>query len=312
MQIDPFSLDFAALRTLRMVHAHGSFSRAAESLGVNQSTVSYTVERLRRALGDPLFVRQGGGIVATGRCDEIVAKAAQMLDEFQAMAEPRRFDPATARLAVTISCNFYERVTVIPELVRTLRARAPGMKLDILSSTVRGKEQLHRGESDLLIGPIRIDESGYYRRSLFEDHYVCIMDPANPLAAGVSSGALNGALSVPAYQAAPQVVVTYGGNWQSRFLVEMEAQGRAPNAAMEVPSPANLPDILLGTDLIATVPRRTAASFGDRVTIMACPFPAPFGIDLYWTARTHVSASHVWLRQQIAQAAARIVARETG
>ena len=58
------NIDFAALRTLSEVKARGSFTGAAEALNLNQSTISYTMERLRRAFNDPLFVRQGGSIVA--------------------------------------------------------------------------------------------------------------------------------------------------------------------------------------------------------------------------------------------------------
>lgn len=304
MSADPFALDFAALRTLRMVQAHGSFSRAAEALGVTQSTVSYTMARLRAAFGDPLFVRQGAGIVPTERCVDIVAQTGTLLDQFQALAAPRQFDPASAALDIAISCNLYERVTLIPQLIRTLRRDAPGMKIRIISSTVRGREQLLRGDSDMLIGPIRIDDHSCYRRALLQDHYVCVMDPANPLA--------RQPLDLARYVAAPQVLVNYGVNFRSRFLVVLEAQGHFPNAVMEVPSPAHMPEILLGTDMIATVPRRTAHSFGGAVQVVPCPVPADFGIDLYWTARTHVSAPHVWLRGQIAAAAARIQAREAG
>ena len=299
---DPFALDFAALRVLRLVHAHGSFSRAAESLGVGQSSVSYTIARLRAVFGDPLFVRQGGGIVPTARCTEIVERAGQMVDEFEALAAPRAFDPASEELVVGVSCNFYERITILPELVRVLRREAPGIRLNIIPSQVRGRDQLVRGESDMLIGPIRIEEPGYYRRTLFAEDYVCVMSPENPLA--------RGPLGMAAYEAAPQAVVNYGGNFRSRFLVVMEGMGRRPNTVLEVPSPANLPDIIGGTDMIATVPRRIATSFGGRVAVVECPVRAEISIDLQWSPRTHVSAAHVWLRGQIAAAASRIVARE--
>ncbi|SMO47864.1 DNA-binding transcriptional regulator, LysR family [Thalassovita litoralis] len=304
MATDPFALDFSALRVLRLVHGHGSFSRTAESLGVTQSTVSYTMARLRDAFGDPLFVRQGAGIVPTDRCEEVVAQTSAMLDRFEALTAPRQFDPAVAKLEIGISCNYYERVTLIPKVMRTLRQKAPGMAIRIISSTVRGKEQLMRGDSDMLIGPIRLEEPSFFRRGLLPEDYVCIMDPANPLARTVQD--------VDTFVAAPQVVVNYGGSFRSRFLVVMEAQGHYPNAVMEVPSPANLPDILVGTDMIATVPRRIAESFGAQVVIRDCPFLAEISIDLYWTARTHVSAPHVWLRAQIAAAANRILTKEAG
>jgi DNA-binding transcriptional LysR family regulator len=297
---DPFAVDFAALRVLRLVHDYGSFSRTAEVLGVNQSSVSYTIDRLRRAFGDPLFVRQGAGIVPTDRCDEIVLEAARMVDAFVALSAPRVFDPARAEATIVLSCNYYERATLVPALVRRLRTAAPGLKLGIITSTVRGREQLSRGECDVLVGPVQIGDAGFFGRRVLSDHYVCVMAPDNPLG--------DRPLDIDAFAAAPQAVVTYGGNWRSRYLVEMEAAGLAPNMVLELPSPATLRDILTGTDLIATVPRRTALSFGSGLRIVDCPFPAPFEIDLYWTARTHHSPMHRWLRGLIGQITAELEA----
>lgn len=299
MTSDPFALDFAALRTLRLVYAHGSFSRAAETLGVTQSTISYTMTRLREVFSDPLFVRQGAGMVPTDRCNEIVAQAGELIDRFETLTAQRQFDPAQASVEIGISCNFYERVTILPHVTRILRREAPGIKLKVISSSAQGKQQLLRSESDILIGPIRIEDSGYYRRSLLREEYTCVMDPSNPLA--------QDPLTIERFVKAPQVVVNYGGNFRSRFLVVMEAAGHVPNTVMEVPSPANLPDILLQTDMIATVPSRISQMFGDAVASVPCPLPAEFSIDLYWTARTHVSAPHMWLRSKIAEAASQIV-----
>lgn len=275
-----------------MVHALGSFSQAAEKLGITQSTVSYTVDRLRRVFGDPLFVRQGGATVATDRCNEIVTTAARMTDEFSAILEPRAFDPSKAQAEVTLSCNYYERITLVPHLVRILRNKAPGLRLNVLSSNVMGKGQLERGESDMLIGPVSINDTGYYRRKLLRDHSVVIMAKDNPLV-GVD-------LDIPTYLAAPHVVVIYGGTWQSRYLIEIEARGYSLNSVMEVPSPAALPMTLQGTDLISTVPKRIALAFGDAVHVAPAPFPASVDIDLYWNSRTHHSAMHRWLRAQLA------------
>ena len=301
---DPLAIDFAALRTLRMVHAQGSFSRAAEHLGVNQSTVSYTIDRLRRTFGDPLFVRQGPRVVPTERCEEIVGTTTPMMDEFLLLAEPREFRPAEARPTVAVSCNFYERASVLPPLMARLRRDAPGLKVTVLSSAVRGKEQLDRGEAELLIGPVIIEHNDFYRRRLIRDHYVCVVGAQNPLAGAT--------LDIETYLAAPHVVVTYGGTWRSRYLLEIEAQSLSLNTAMEVPSPAGLAELLRETDLIATVPTVTAATFGQGVRILPCPFPSRVDIDLYWTTRTHRSPMHRWLRSQTAEVAGAVASRMGG
>ncbi|WP_407492490.1 LysR family transcriptional regulator [Pseudooceanicola sp. MF1-13] len=288
------NLDVAALRTLRAVYASASFSRAAESLGVAQPTVSYNIARLREVFQDPLFVRQGAQMVPTDRCIEIAEEVSELADRFEALVAPQQFEPAVANTQVVISCNYYERIVIIPTLVRMLRREAPGIRIRIIPSTVYGQEQLSRGESDILIGPIAVENENFFRRSLIRETYYCIMDPDNPLATS---------MTLDAYVAAPQVIVNYGGSFRSRFLVNMEAMGLSPNTAMEIPSPSELPDLLRGTDLIATVPSRVVQHFGESVASVPLPLEAEINITMSWTPRTHRSAPHSWIRDRIAQVA---------
>src|SRR5262245_35475791 len=153
---DTLSIDFAALRVLRLVYNLQSFSKAAEALDVNQSTVSYTIDRLRDTFHDPLFVRQGGGIAPTQRCSEIVRKAGEILDDFEALVAPSEFVPSQAAGAVAISCNYYERYIVLPPFIRELRKLAPNVVVEIKTAAGQGPDLLKRGETDLLIGPAQI------------------------------------------------------------------------------------------------------------------------------------------------------------
>ena len=81
--IDTFNLDFRALSTFLAVLDEGSVSRAAVRLGVTQSAVSHTLERLRQALGDPLFVKSGRGIVPTRCALQAGPHIRQILDALQ-------------------------------------------------------------------------------------------------------------------------------------------------------------------------------------------------------------------------------------
>lgn len=287
--MDPMkNLDLAQLRTLRTVFRLNSFSAAAQELGQTQSSVSYAIARLREAFGDPLFVRQGGGIAATARCREIVDATARMLDELSALGQAPDFDPATAAVSLTISCNAYERFIVIPPLVRHLRRHAPGVRLDIITAYTQGNRHLLDGVADLLIGPLFPTESGIYSEALMNDRYVCVTDPNNPLAGQ--------ALDQASYLAANHVLVTYGGAWKSPYLVQLEREGHRLARTIGTPSPADLPVLLDGTDLIGTVPSRLARHFGPSVAVTPCPFPAPVDIHMFWAARSHTAPTLRWLR----------------
>jgi DNA-binding transcriptional LysR family regulator len=299
---DPYSIDFAALRTLRAVYECRSFSLAAERLDLGQSTISYTIDRLRTVFGDPLFVRQGSGIVATDRCISIVGAAGGMLEEFTGLIEPPVFDPATSTASVSIASNYYERATLLPLLLKTLRQKAPGIHLNMVQSLTEGEQSLRRGDSDILLSPMTIKESGFFKRSLFTDHYVCIMCKQNPLASQT--------MTEQRYVNANHALVTYGDNWRSFYLVELEGKGLELNRSISIPSPADIGMLLAGTDMISTVPSRIADKLSGDIISVACPFPAPFNLDMYWTSRTHESAMLVWLRKQIARNAAELASQQ--
>ncbi|MEX3011828.1 LysR substrate-binding domain-containing protein [Hoeflea sp. TYP-13] len=289
---DILKVDFAALRTLQYVHDLGSFSKAAHRLGQNQSTVSYTVARLRKVFDDPLFVREGNGVAATDRCRVIVAHAAKFLEEFQGVARRQTFDPATAQGLVTVSCNHYERVTILPRLIQQLRRLAPGIRLRVLSSSAVGEEQLKRGECDILLGPVQISGEHMYKRKVRTDRYVCIMDRDNPFT--------ETRFDFDAYQSANHAVITYVGNWRPFYLDALEARGGVIRKVIELSEYGDLEGYITGTDLIATVPNEIAEMFSDRIARLPLPFDVSLEVDLYWTMRTHQSAMQKWVRELIA------------
>jgi DNA-binding transcriptional LysR family regulator len=267
-------------------------------LDVNQSTVSYTIERLRTTFRDPLFVRQGGGVVPTRRCLEIVRKVGELIDEFEALVAPSEFVPSQASDVVTISCNYYERRIILPSFIRELRRVAPNVSVEVKTAAGQGVDLLKRGEADLLIGPAQVLEGHLYHRALMEDYYVCVMDDRHPLAGAV--------LTMEDYLEANHAIVTYGGNWRSPYLLELERHSLALKRILSIPSLSDVPNVLAGSDLISTVPNRFSATFGSSIHVATCPIPARFKIGLTWTHRTHHSAFHGWVRQVIATICGRL------
>lgn len=288
---DPRMLDFTALETLRLVHDLGSFTAAAERLDVNQSAVSYTIAKLRAAFGDPLFVREGGRQVPTERCERLLAQARQMLDLLDGMAQPERFDPARATGSVTIACNYYERILLIPRIVAALRAEAPGMTIRVINALGDGHHRLLSREADVLVGPFGRSESGFHTRRFHAEEYACLMDPSHPMAGKP--------LTVEDYFTLRHVLIDYGGGWKSAYLQELEAAGHRLEPTLTVPSPAGLAELLSGSNLVATVPRRLGARIADRLAMSDCPFRGRFDLSVVWTARTNASAMHRWLREVI-------------
>ncbi len=294
---DPLDVDFRALHVLMTVHQLRSFTRAADVLGVNQSAISYTIKKLRAVFQDPLFVRQARRLQATSRCDDIVRQAERISTEFRQLAAPPDFDPRTVTQRFTIACNFYERVLIVPGIVHALKKEAPQLDLEIIDSSGIGHERLMRNEADLLLGPFERDDPYFYRRELYKDRYVCLLDPSHPNA--------DGPLGLEDYLGLDHVLVTYGGQWRSRYLIELERMGRELRVALRVPSPAGLELLVTGSELVATVPERLSKAVGKGLRVLDCPVITSIPIRIVWTSLTHRSPVHMWVRELIYRLAAR-------
>ncbi len=295
---DPFSTDFHALNVLARVYRLGSFTKTAESLDLNQSAISYTIDKLRHIFSDPLFVREGRRLLPTARCEEIVPEAERLLRDFSMLAKAVDFDPSTTSGRFTIACNYYERVLYIPKIVQTLKATAPNISLEIIDSADHGHEKLLDASADLLIGPFERYGAAFYSRFLYDEQYVCLMDPNHPMAGRT--------LSLKDYLSLQHVYVTYGGQWKSQYILELEKQNQELKVAIRIPSPAAIDSLVLGTDFVATVPERLSRQIGKGLCISNCPVPAPITIKLVWTARNHASPMHKWVREQIQSVIAEI------
>lgn len=288
-------IDIGALRTLVLAHDLRSFSAAAERLDVNQSTISYAIERLRQAFQDPLLVRQGNGVTATERCEALVQWARDTIEQAEALAAPAQFDPATARGTVTISCNHHERQTLIPLFSARLRAAAPHARLVLLDAKGHGDTHLKQNQCDIVLGPVGVVGENFYRRHITSDRYVCVMDPANPLA--------RGRITLAAYRRAEHVFVTHNGEWQPLYLDVLKAKGIVLEPVVTLPSHDSLERMLPGTRLVASIPRQLALALRGGLHVAPLPFNVPINIDMYWSARTAKSGLHRLARSLLAEVA---------
>lgn len=135
------------------VSKSGSFSRAAESVGVTQSAVTKSVADLEQQLGFALFHRTSRGALLTeegrdfmDRAIRLLADAAELFDQ-----RDRRADPYRGVLRMGIYPPSIEWMSMAP-LVQLLK-HYPGIRLEIVTGTSeRGVQQLLRGDIDMAFG----------------------------------------------------------------------------------------------------------------------------------------------------------------
>lgn len=297
-------LDLSALRVLVTVHKAGSLTAAAQELGLSQSTVSYTIGRLRKTFGDELFVRAGRGLLPTERCEEIALEAKRLLRDFGRLASPPVFDPGSTSGRIVISCNFYERTVILPGLLRALRAEAPGLRVSIIQSHTHGHRQLLANECDILISPLLAESAGLYTRVLFTERYACFVDR--------DSKAAREGISLQDYARAEHVAVNYDSGWRPFYRETLKSLNIDIMPKLELPSFGMVHKLIEGTDLVLTAPSALASAMGESCVRVEAPFDCSFNVHLFWSGRSHRTPVNHWLRGHVVRAARSVTGRLAG
>lgn len=290
-QCDAVLLDPKLLKLIELLYTTRSVTRAAEHLQQSQPTVSIWLARLRRDLGDPLFVRTAEGMLPTPRADALIDTVREVLDGMRRLVEANtRFDPATATREFRIFMTDASHITLLPRLFSHVRALGPHIRLEAATIDASMVPALQSGEVDLAIGLVPGLEGGFYQQALFGQDWICLANPRHPR--------IGKSFSRKQYIAEAHIGIVSGTGYR---LIEstLKSQGVERRVQLELPGFLGLSAILLNTDLIATLPRHIgttlAAAAGLRV--LPCPIPIPsFTVKQYWHARFHQDPANQWLR----------------
>src|SRR5690349_12672275 len=248
-------IDLNLLVTLDVLLAEGSVTVAARRLRLSQSAVSRSLTRLRELFGDELFVRTGSGMRPTRRALELTAPLRHALAELGVLLEPReRFDPLTASRVFQIAALDYSQLTLIGPWTARLAERAPGIDVVVRQLSVHSKRDLEAGALDVYVAPRTRTVAGVIWTALHEDDYACVVWAEHAVRR----------LTLARYVQLEHVLVAPGerpGGIADRVLAE---RGLSRRVSVRVPTFLSVPYLLLGTQRIATVPRRIAERFVEH------------------------------------------------
>lgn len=290
-------LDLNLLLVFNQLLAERSVSGAARALGLSQPAVSNALARLRKAMGDELFLRTSRGMEPTPRATQLAEPVAAALQLLQgALRQDQGFDPATSSRAFTIGMTDIGEIYFLPGLMEALAEAAPGVTVSTVRNTaVQLKDEMEAGHVDLALGLLPQLRTGFFQRRLFTQRYVCLMRQGHPLD--------KRRIGLREFSAAEHLAVVSAGTGHGVVEDELARQGIERRVRLTVPHFVALGHILAGTDMIATVPERLAQRMAGPFGLRWLAHPAPLpeiGIHLLWHARLHREPANQWLRQLIA------------
>jgi len=129
------SFDLGHLRYVRAIAACGSFTAAARQLRVSQPTLSVAVQALEQRLGTTLFLRGPRGVATTAAGAAMVRTGDEVLALLRQADEEIRGIESAAAGRFTIGCYHSFGAFFLPEPMRRLAERAPGIELSLWEGT---------------------------------------------------------------------------------------------------------------------------------------------------------------------------------
>lgn len=294
-------IDLNLLVVFHELYKERRVAAVAESLGLTQPAVSNALSRLRRMMGDELFLRTGRGMEPTPYATQLAEPIAQALATIRDTLERQlEFDPAASVRKFTIAMTDLGEIHFLPRLMHRLAEVAPGVTISTVRNTsVVLSDELESGRVDIAFGLLPQLKAGFFQRLLFRQRYVCLFRKGHPLD--------KESMSLEDFESAQHVLVVAAGTGHATVNDAIERRAVRRNVRLSVPHFVALGHILASTDLIATVPERyvreSMAPF--NLTYLPVPVPVPeFDVNLFWHARFHKEPGNQWLRSLIAELAA--------
>jgi DNA-binding transcriptional LysR family regulator len=134
--------------------AHGgSFTKAAEIVGVTQSGITKSIADLERELGFAIFFRTSRGALMTEEGRDFVERAERLLDDARSLLQGsrERGDPYAGPLRVGVCPASLE--WLLAEPLAALLSRHPGIRYEIIGSSFERMIRLLRnGSVDVALG----------------------------------------------------------------------------------------------------------------------------------------------------------------
>ncbi|MEV6549644.1 LysR family transcriptional regulator [Streptomyces sp. NPDC051597] len=291
-------MDLNLLRALDVLLQENSVTRAAERLGTSPAAVSRTLARLRRAVGDPLLVRAGQGLVPTPRALELRDEVGALLRGCENVLRPGAgFDAAHLHRTFTVQATDLLMAGLAGPLTERVRAEAPQVDVVFLPEAMEGGPALRQGVVDVELGVLDHLDPEIRTRALTRIPLVGVARSGHPL--------FDGRITARRFAAAGHIGVSRLGKRLGPIDGALAELGLRRRTAVVVPSHTSAMLLARTSDLVALTLAGwltdTVAALGLRTFTVPLDL-APLELGMAWHPRNSADPGHRWFRDHLAAA----------
>ena len=270
-------------------------SRAADRLLLSQPAVTRAMQRLRETFRDELLIRTSGGYQMTPKGEALIAELEAMLPRLDKLLSGGAFDPTTEAARFRVAGSDYSSNVIGLPLMRQFLALGARLSLDLLPLSDEIFAAMVHGRIDLLLyaddGNI---PANFQRRLLYEEDFVCVVS---------HDSRFERRLTEKQYLGAKHVGVMTLGGAQTIPEQRLAASGMQRDSFLRVPSFELAIQMVVKSDLVATVPRRlmTGRHVAKGWKVVGAPaILGTFSYLMAWHPRMKDDTAHSWLRSVVA------------
>jgi len=301
--MDLRGLDLNLLVALDRLLATASVSAAAKELGITQPAMSRVLERLRDALGDPVLVRAGRGMVPTERALSLERPVADALSAARRVFQQEGpVDPKTMKGELRIALGDETQTAFADAILERLWRDAPGLDVRFRRLLPESAAEGRRGALDLAVVPdlMRLPRSAggvylsvFVSPPLYDRRWVTVSSPKHP----------RRRWPLASYSAADHLLI--GPDASARGFVDdlLQARGRHRRVAASVTSFITGAHVVARTHLVCTIPEEVVRAAGVPLVVSKPPLEIPsIPMVLLWHPRSTTDARHRFIREAVMDA----------
>jgi DNA-binding transcriptional LysR family regulator len=293
-------LDLNLLVALDILLEECNITRAAERLNMTQSATSGVLRRLRTFFDDDLLVQVGRKMLPTPYAEELREPVREVMLKIRStIITKQAFDPSTSKRHFRIVSADFAITVLLSGVLRTLQKEAPHLTFEIINTFHQPENLLERGEADFLIVPERYTVEGHPSELLFVEEHVCVVCRDNTL--------VGEQITFEQYLEMGHVTVGFGSSRKLSIEDWFIKKYHITRRIEVITSDFNtLPQLVVGTQRIATMHKRLAQYYAQYLPIRLMPTPVKLPAmreHLQWHRALANDPLHRWVREKIQTAA---------
>lgn len=291
--------DMNLLIALDALLEEGSVVGAARRMHLSPAAMSRTLARVREALGDPVLVRAGRGLVPTPRALAMQAQVRSLVNQATDLFQARDgVDMSTSQRCFNVRSNDVFFGGFGGRLVESTRQQAPLATVRFVPEGEGDDDALREGRIDLHVTSRRNFGPEIKIQHLFTTRFVGLVREGHPI--------FDEPLTPERFASFDHVSVSRRGRARGPIDDALEALGLSRRVSFITPNFHSAIFSTSGSDMILALPEPVLwgmRELGLRMLPLVIPLELePVTVIQAWHPRFDKDPAHRWLRQSLKQA----------